>query len=206
MAGMASALLALILLLPCASASAGDLFTGFQLDGEAEYFTYLGAKENLPWEALGVKTYVQLFAAAQSYTYDSGSREIEADLQTLTPSLGLTKALGDGAWTVSALVGPNLRWKKESGSASGSTRDFDVGAFVQLESMYWQETHSFHGILSYASLDSSFFGRIRGTGRIYEPEAGCCSIFAGMDVAAAGNDDFNSVQTGPVIEVPVGRS
>ena len=142
MAGLASALLGLIILLPAAPAGAGDLFSGFQMDSEAQYFSYLGLKEDLPWESFGLTGYAQLLAAGQSYEYESGDQDIDADVQFLIPSLGVTKSLLDGAWSLSALVGPKLEWKKEDGFQNDTGREFDVGVFVQAEAIYWQETHS----------------------------------------------------------------
>ncbi len=204
MARVASAILALIVLLPGASANAGDLFSGFQIDHEEQYFAYFGVKEALPWEPLAITTFAQLFIAGQNYQYDSGNREIDADVQTVTPSLGLSELLDGGPWNISALVGPQLRWKKEDGFRNDSGRDFDVGVFAQLETMYWQESHSLHAMVSYASLDDFFFGRIRGKFRAHAPETRCCVIWLGLDVAGMGNDDFSAVQTGPLIEVPIG--
>ena len=186
MASLASAIFALIILLLPATANAGDLFSGFQLDGQAEYFSYLGLKEDLPWESFGLKGYVQLFAAGQSYEYESGNQNINADVPFLIPSLGVTKSLPG-------------EWKKEDGFQNNSGRDLDIGMFVQGETMYWQETHSFQAMISYASLDDFFFGKARGKLRTYSPEKGCCPIFAGMDVAGMGNNDFSAVQTGPLI-------
>jgi hypothetical protein len=203
MAGLASSVFALILLLHSPNASAGDLFTGFQMDGRAQYFAYLGVRQDFPWESFGLKGYAQLFAAGQGYEYQSDDRDIDADVQFLIPSLGASMSLGDGAWSVATHVGPKLRWKNEVGFENATGRDFDVGVFVQAESMYWQETHSLHGIVSYGSLDNFFFGRIRGKLRAYSPETGCCSIFAGMEVAGMGNDDYRAVQAGPVLEVPI---
>jgi hypothetical protein len=205
MAGLASAVLALLILLSSVSARAGDLFTGFQMDGNAQYFAFLGVKENLPWEYHGIKGYAQFFGAGQRYEYESGTRDIEADVQFLIPSLGLTKSLGDGAWSTSAQVGPKLRWKQEHGFPNDVGSKFEVGVFVQADAMYWQETHSVQAIVSYASLDHFFFGRVRGKLRAFSPDAGCCSLFAGMDVAGMGNDDFSSFQIGPLVEVPFGR-
>jgi hypothetical protein len=204
MAVLARAALALIIMLPCASARAGDLFTGFQMDDEAKYFAYLGLREDLPWEAFGLKGYAQLFGAGQSYEFESGNQDIDAEVQFLIPALGVTKALG-GGWSVSGLVGPKLRWKKEEGFPDDSGREFDVGVFVQAETMYWRETHSLHGIISYGSQDDFFFGRARGKLQIYSRARGCCEIFAGLEVAGMGNRDFRAVQTGPLVEVPIGR-
>jgi hypothetical protein len=205
MAGLASAFLALIILLPCTGAKAGDLFTGFQMDGEKQYFAYLGLRENLPWKPFDLQPFVQLFGAAQSYEYESGSRDIDADVQSLAPSLGITAPLGDSGWSLSTLVGPTFRWKKEDGFLNDSGREFDVGVVTQAEAMYWEENHSLHAMFSYGSLDDFFFGRIRGKQLAYSPDTGCCKIFLGLDVAGMGNNDFSAVRTGPLIEVPIGR-
>ena len=205
MAGLASIAFTLIILLSSASAKAGDLFTGFHMDDNAEYFTYLGLKEDLPGEFSGLKGFVQLFASGQSYEYESNNQDIEADVQSLTPSLGVAKSLGGGGWTVSALAGPHLRWKKEDGSSNDSGRDFNVGLFVQAEAMYWQETGNFQAIFSYGSLDDFFFGRLRGKLLTFSPETSCCPLFLGFEVAGMGNDDFAALQLGPVAEIAVGR-
>jgi hypothetical protein len=174
------------------------------MDGEAQYFAYLGLREGLPWKPLDLEFFAQLFGSAQSYEYESDNRDIDADVQSLIPSLGITIPLGNGGWSISTLAGPEFRWKKEEGFEDDSGRDFEVGAFVQAETMYWQETHSLHAMVSYASLDDFFFGRIRGKLLTYSPEAGCCKVFLGLDVAGMGNDDTSAVRTGPLIEVPVG--
>lgn len=205
MAGLASIVFGLITLTLSADAGAGDLFTGVQMDGEAEYFTYLGLREELPWRFFGFAGSAQLFAAAHSYEFESDDQNIDASVQFLVPSLGVTRVLGDGAWSVSGLVGPKLAWKKEDGFQNGSRREFDIGVFVQTETTYRRETHSFQGMVSYASLDGFFFGRVRGKLLAHSPETGCCSVFAGLDVAGMGNDDFRAVQMGPLVEVPIGR-
>lgn len=205
MAGLASAFLALIVMLPCTSANAGDLFAGFRMDNEEQYFAYLGLKEGLPWKPFDLETFAQLFGSGQNYEYESGNRDIDADVQSLTPSLGITTPLGDGGWSISTLAGPDFRWKKEDGFQNDSGRDFDVGVFVQAETMYWHESHSLHAMVSYASLDNFFFGRIRGKLLTHSPETCCRKIFLGLDVAGMGNDDFSAVQAGPLVEVPVGR-
>lgn len=208
MAQLASAFFALTVLVAAAPAHAGDAFTGFQMDGRAQYFAYLGVQENLPFEALGFQPYAQLFGAGQQYEYESGGRDVEAEIQFLTPSLGLRKSFEGTGWSVSALVGPRLQWKSEEGVGGGdSNQDFDAGVFAQIEPMYWQEAYSVHGIFSYGSIDDFFFGRLRGKHLAYEPEqgAGCCKLFAGMDVAGMGNRDFKQVQVGPVFEVPLGH-
>lgn len=177
-------------------------FTGFQMDDETQYFAFLGLKRDV-WQGSGLAAYVHLFGAGQSYEYETGGRDIDTDLQLLTPSLGLSHAFGDGALSVSAHVGPRFEWKREDGFSYGSRSDFEVGVLVQAESLYWQETHSVQAIASYASSDDFFFGRLRGKLRVASPASGCCALFTGLDVAGMGNRDFDAVQTGPLIEVPV---
>lgn len=205
MARLASIAFTLIVVLSPTNARAGALFTGFQMDDDAQYFTYLGLQQDLPWDFSGLRGYVQLFASGQAYEYESSNRDIDAEVQSLTPSLGIAKSLGRGNWTLSTLAGPQLRWKKEDGFPNDSGRDLDVGVFVQAESMYWQETGSFHAIVSYASLDDFFFGRLRGKLRSFSPQTGCCPVFLGFDLVGMGNDDFSALQIGPLVEVPLGR-
>ena len=82
-----------------------------------------------------------------------------------------------------------------------------VGVFVQIEGMHWQETYNLHAMVSYASLDDFFFGRIRGKLRTHLPETGCCPVLVGLEVGGMGSLEFNfnAVQVGPLVEVPVGR-
>lgn len=207
MAVLASALLALIILLPCSSASAGDLFTGIRLDNDEQYFAYLGLKEDLPWKPLGLETFVQLFVTGQSYRYELENVKTEATVQSLTPSLGVTKVIGGGPWSVSGLLGAELKWTKESPDPGDFGRYFESGVFVQAEAMYWQETHNFHAMVSYAHRDKFFFGRIRGKLRTVSPETGCCRVFVGLELGGMDSRrfHFNAVQVGPLVEVPVGR-
>jgi len=205
MAGLASAVLGVTLLLCAGSARAGDFFTGVQLDSEAQYFSYLGLKADLPWESSGYQSFVQLFVTAQSYEYESGEDEIDVDVQAVVPSIGVSRSIRDGAWNFSLLLGPEIEWKRERGFADDEGRASDVGVLVQAEAHYWQETRSLQTLLSYASLDDFFFGRIRGKTRFDLLEERCCSLYAGLDLAGMGNDDYEAIQFGPVIEVPIDR-
>jgi hypothetical protein len=198
-------LVALIVLVMPSGVRAGDLFTGGQLDDESQYFTYLGAQEDLPWKAYEFQPYVHLFAASQEYEYESGGADVEAEVQYLTPALGVRRPIAGTGWSVGAFAGPRLQWKREEGLFVDSDRDFDVGVIAQIEPMYWQETHSLHGIFSYSSLDDFFLGRVRGKGLVFDPGARCCKVFAGADVSLMGNDDYDAVQVGPLLEVAIGR-
>ena len=207
MAVLASALLGLIILLPCSSASAGDLFTGVRLDNDEQYFAYLGLNEDLPWKPLGVETFVQLFVTGQSYIYEDQNVDIEANVQSLTPSLGVTKIIGGGPWSVTGLLGAELKWGKESPDPGNLGHYFESGVFVQAEAMYSKETHNLHAIVSYADRDQFWFGRIRGNLRTYLPETGCCPVFVGLELGGMDSRrfEFNAVQVGALVEVPFGR-
>ena len=39
----------------------------------------------------------------------------------------------------------------------------------------------------------------------HQSTACCCATYGGWDVAVMGNADFHAVQTGPLVEVPVGK-
>lgn len=205
MAGLASALVALITVLSVGDARAGDVFTGVQLDAEAQYFSYLGVKENLPWQASGYRPFLQLFATAQTYEYESGRDDIDADVQSLTPSLGVSRSSSGGDWTFSALIGPEIEWKRERGFPNDRGRETEVGVMVQGEAHHWRDGRSVHAILSYASLDDFFFGRLRSQARVFDEERNAFSLSAGFDVAGMGNDDYRAVQLGPVLQLPIAQ-
>ncbi|MGQ0667421.1 MAG: hypothetical protein ACT4O4_10325, partial [Nitrospiraceae bacterium] len=42
-------------------------------------------------------------------------------------------------------------------------------------------------------------------GLVRKAPGGCCSPYAGWHVAGMGNGDFRVVQTGPLVEVPIGK-
>ena len=69
----------------------------------------------------------------------------------------------------------------------------------------YYNSRRYREVLRNVTPDDFFFGRVRGKLRAFSPDAGCCSLFAGMDVAGMGNDDFSSFQIGPLVEVPFGR-
>ena len=99
MAGLASAVFALIILLPSSSAIAGDLFTGFQMDNEAQYFAYLGAREDLPWKSFGLQGYAQLFAAGQSSLAQWSAVGLDCEMNVRI--LFAASSVSVGRWTSS---------------------------------------------------------------------------------------------------------
>ncbi|MBH0198588.1 MAG: hypothetical protein HP497_04095 [Nitrospira sp.] len=182
---------------------AGDLFTGFQMDGRGQYFSYLGAR--LPAVQLSGTTtiFVQATSAALGYSSRSAGQLVDSNGQFIVPSLGLSRSFG--RWTVVALGGPQLRRLEEERLNASPRIDHQVGAYGQVEALYWYERGSLQAIGSYADLDNYFWGRLRGKLSVLKFDQGCCSLLVGWDVAGMGNADFRAVQTGPVIEVPIGK-
>lgn len=110
-----------------------------------------------------------------------------------------------GGWTFLALAGPQLRRIEEERLNSSASIDHQIGAFGQIEAMYWHEKGSFHAIGSYADLDNFFWGRLRGKLLAHQSDKCCCNTNVGWEVAVMGNADFRAVQTGPLVEVPIGK-
>lgn len=195
---------ALALILLPTGAQAGDFFTGFLIDDEAQYFTYLGVRTPLNFlKQDGFNPFVQLFAAGFGYDFKSNGQLLNANSQFVVPSIGVKTDLG--SWNIAGLVGPQLRRKEEENLLTGaSDTTEEVGVFVQGEGFHWREEGNLHAIFSYGDLDEFFWGRLRGKLRVYKPEKGCCVTFLGWDVEGMGNDDFQAARTGPVVEVPIG--
>jgi hypothetical protein len=197
--------LAILLLSACSSGQvfAGDAFTGYQIDHKGQYFGYLGVRAPFLEERDGFQPFLQVFGAGLGYTFKDNGQERDADLQLVTPALGLKYTVGSWAWI--GMAGPQFRWKEEEPRTGPRTHEQDVGTYVQLEALRWHEQGIFHAIASYTDSDRVFFGRLRGTRLVHQSEQGCCSTYLGWDLAGLGNKDFFSVQTGPLVQVPVDR-
>ena len=180
---------------------AGDVFTGYQIDNKGEYFAYLGIRAPLMEEHNGFQPFLQVFGAGVGYTFKDNGQERDANLQSVTPSLGVKYSAG--AWSWLAMAGPQFRWKQEDQQSGPRSHDNYVGAYFQLEAFQWQEQGIFHAIASYTDIDGFFFGRIRKTLLVHNSEQGCCSLYLGGDLAGMGNNQFYAIQVGPLIQVPV---
>jgi hypothetical protein len=180
---------------------AGDVFTGYQADNKGQYFTYLGVRAPLMEQRRGLQPFFQVFGAGVGYTFKDNGQERDANLQFVTPSLGVKYSTG--AWSWMAMAGPQFRWKQEEQVTGPRSHDNFIGAYFQLEAFHWQEKGIFHAIASYTDIDGFFFGRLRKTTLVYDSAAGCCSVYLGGDVAGMGNNQFYAVQVGPLIQVPV---
>jgi hypothetical protein len=180
---------------------AGDAFTGYQIDNKGQYFGYLGVRAPLTAEHNGFQPFIQVFGAGVGYTFKDNGQEQDADLQSVTPSLGLKYTAG--SWTWIGMAGPQFRWEQKEQKIGPKSHENDVGAYIQLEAFRWHEQGTFHAIASYTDIDGFFFGRLRGTRLVHKSEQGCCSTYLGWDLAGMGNKDFYAVQTGPLVQVPV---
>ena len=195
---LATLLLALMLY---GQALAGDVFTGYQVDNKGEYFAYLGIRAPLMEERHGFQPFIQVFGAGVGYTFKDNGQERDADLQFVTPALGLKYSAG--SWSFLGMVGPQFRWKQEDQVTDQRSHDNFVGAYVQLEAFRWQEDGIFHAIASYTDIDQFSFGRVRKTWLVHKNEQSCCSVYLGGDLAGMGNDQFYAVQAGPLVQVPI---
>ncbi|MDX2251772.1 MAG: cellulose biosynthesis protein BcsS [Nitrospira sp.] len=182
---------------------AGDVFTGFQIDNKRQYFGYVGVRTPILQMSGGTTLFAQAMTAGLGYSFRSGTRLLDANVQFVVPSVGISQSLG--RWTFLALGGPQLRRIEEDRLNTSAKVDHQIGAFGQIEAFYWHEKGNLHAIGSYADLDNFFWSRLRGKLLIHKSEKGCCPLYAGWDIAGMGNGDFRAVQTGPVVEISVGK-
>ena len=193
----------LILISQPATSRAGDVFTGFQIDNKSQYFGYLGVRTPLLRTSGGSDLFAQAMTAGLGYSFKTNGQLLDANVQFIVPSLGITKTLG--GWALSALAGPQLRRIEEQRLNASSTIAYQAGVYGQLEAFYWHEKWNLHAMGSYADLDNLFWSRLRGKGLAYKPEKSCCATYVGWDVTGMGNADFRAVMTGPVVEVQVSK-
>ncbi len=179
---------------------AGDAFTGYQVDNKGQYFAYLGIRAPLMEQRNGFQPFLQVFGAGVGYTFRDGSQERDANLQSVTPSVGLKYT--EGSWTWLGMAGPQFRWKQEDQPIGSRRYESELGAYVQLEAFRWREDGIFHAIASYTDIDGFFFGRLRQTALVHKSDR-CCSVYVGGDLAGMGNNQFYAVQAGPLVQVPV---
>lgn len=182
---------------------AGDVFTGFQIDNKSQYFGYLGVRTPILRTSEGSDLFVQAMTAGLGYSFKTNGQLLDANVQSIVPSLGITKKIG--GWALSALAGPQLRRIEEQRLNASSTINYQAGVYGQLEAFYWHEKWNFLAIGSYADLDNFFWSRLRGKVLAYQPEKSCCATYAGWDVTGMGNSDFRAVMAGPVAEVQVDK-
>ncbi len=193
----------LILTIAPSRTQAGDVFTGFQIDNKRQYFGYLGVRTPILLMSGGTSLFAQVMTAGLGYSFKSSGQLLDANVQFVVPSLGISQSLG--RWTFLALAGPQLRRIEEERLNTSARIDHQIAAFGQVEALYWHEKGSLHAIGSYADVDNFFWGRLRGKLLTYKSDKGCCPLYTGWDIAGMGNGDFRAVQTGPLVEVSIGK-
>jgi hypothetical protein len=182
---------------------AGDVFTGFQIDNKSQYFGYLGVRIPILRDSAVSGLFVQAISSGLGYNFKTNGQLLDANIQSIVPSLGIAKTLG--SWTLSTLAGPQLRRIEEQRLNAGNTVNYQAGLYAQLEALYWQEKWNLHAIGSYADLDNFFWSRLRGKVLAYKPEKSCCATYLGWDVTGMGNAGFRGIMTGPIAEVQVSK-
>lgn len=193
----------LVLTVVPAPSEAGDLFTGFHIDNEEQYFSYLGVR--MPVRRLSEKTnlFAQALMAGFGYKFKDNGQLLDANVQFIVPAMGLSHALG--GWTFSGQAGPQFRRTEQEQRNASASIVSQIGVYGQVEAFYWHEKGNFHAIGSYTDIDKFFWGRLRGKLLAYKAEKGCCTAYAGWDVEGMQNADFRAVRTGPVVELPIGK-
>jgi len=185
------------------TSEAGDVYTGFQIDNHSQYFGYLGVRTPLLQTSGGPDLFVQAMTAALGYSFKSNGQILDTNVQFIVPSLGIAKTFG--GWTLSAQAGPQLRRIEEQRLNTNASIEHQIGAYGQVEALYWHEKGSLHAIGSYADLDKFYWSRLRGKLLAYKSDKGCCTTYVGWDAEAMQNADFRAVRTGPLVEVPIGK-
>lgn len=190
-------------LLSSGVAVAGDVFTGFQIDHKGQYYSYLGIRAPITSTEANLQLFGQMMGGGFGYTFKDSGRERDAEVQFVSPALGLKYV--QGPWSYIGFAGPQFRWKQEDQLTGGRSSEDDIGVYVQGEAFRWHERGIVHAIVSYTNLDDFVWSRLRATRLVYKREQGCCSAFLGWDLAGMGNKDFYAIQTGPLVQVPIDR-
>jgi hypothetical protein len=183
-------------------AAAGDVFTGFQIDNHSQYFAYTGVRVPLTTPSSNLQPFVQFMGAGLGYSFKEGGVIRDAELQFATPAAGLKYLRGP--WSFIGFAGSQFRWKQQDLLGGGRSNEQDIGFQLQGEAFRWHEQGIVHAIVSYTNLDGLVWSRLRATRLAYKSERSCCSLYVGGDIAGMGNKDFYAVQTGPLVQVPVG--
>jgi len=177
--------------------AAGDVFTGYQIDHQGQYYTYLGVRTPITSGESNFQPFVQVLGSGLGYTFKDNGAKRDAEVQFASPSLGIKYLMG--GWSFIGFAGPQFWWKQEDRPTGGRTNENGIGVYLQGEAFHWQEKGTFHAIVSYTDLDSFVWSRLRATRLVHKSEQGCCSTYLGWDLAGMGNNDFYAVQTGPLV-------
>ena len=73
---------------------AGDVFTGYQIDHQGEYYGYLGVRTPITSGESKLQPFIQVLGAGLGYKFKDNGATREVDMQLASPSLGLKYILG----------------------------------------------------------------------------------------------------------------
>ena len=121
--------------------AAGDVFTGYQIDNQREYYTYLGVRTPLTSSESNLQPFIQVMGAGLGYTFKDNGANRNAEVQFATPSLGLKYI--QGPWNFIGFAGPQFRWKQQDRPTGGRTNESDVGIYLQGEAFYCMSKERF---------------------------------------------------------------
>ena len=69
--------------------AAGDVFTGYQIDHQGEYYGYLGVRTPITSGESKLQPFIQVLGAGLGYKFKDNGATREVDMQLASPSLGL---------------------------------------------------------------------------------------------------------------------
>lgn len=201
--------------IPANIASALDLnlrdtlgvYTGHQFDDRGQYYSYAGA--TLPLSTKdpdSLVPFIDIFAARQKYFIKDGNNYLPSYLSVYTAAVGVTKRFNQ--FSVSLSAGPAFQsstdkysYQEQAQTFYGEVTTQQLGYVLSSYSSYTMRHHRFEAILSYSSLQDVYFGRARWKHVAYKKRHGFqMEINPGLESLALGNERFQSVATGGLIE------
>lgn len=183
--------------------AAGDVFTGYQIDHQGQYYTYLGVRTPITSGESNLQPFIQVLGGGLGYSFKDNGAIRDAEVQFATPSF--RDQIYSGAVEFHWIRRSPVSMETRGPSNWGRTNENDIGVYLQGEAFYWHENGTIHAIVSYTDLDSFVWSRLRATRLVHKSEQDCCSTYLGWDLAGMGNVDFYAVQTGPLVQVPIER-
>jgi len=188
------------------SSQAWEASAGYQSDNHGQYFSYVYGRATVspPTAGLPFEPFVQLFAFRQRFFSKEEGHLLEAHLNQVAPSVGITKKIAD--LEISASAGAALREAQEQTVAGEKETTKDLGYMVNAEASYWMDNDGFEGIVSYTNLQDFFFGRARWKHIASKTEEEhSIKLNPGLEMQALGNSDFQAIVVGGLLETEVGN-
>ena len=184
------------------------LYAGHQFDDRGQYYSYAGATLPLSGkEPRSLEPFIDVFAARQKYFIKDGGNFLPSYLSLYTAALGLTKSFE--RLNISLSAGPAFQsftdkysYQGEGQTLYGEVTTKQLGYALSSYASYTMASNRLEGILSYSSMQDVYFGRARWKHMAYKkPEWQRMEINPGLEFVALGNEQFQSIATGPVLEM-----